>query len=180
MHHYSMTLFSSLSKFKLIFLCVWLVMWFLLFLDENPLIPVQKASVNDWNRNAFWHDTWGASGVHKGIDIFARKGALVQASVSGLVIYCGEQGMGGKVITLLGPKLQVHYYAHLDSVEVGWGEWVSRGHVVGSVGNTGNAKGRPPHLHYSIMSLIPYPHKFTTQAQGWKRMFYINPDEVLR
>jgi murein DD-endopeptidase MepM/ murein hydrolase activator NlpD len=57
---------------------------------------------------------------------------------------------------------------------------VSRGQKVGEVGNTGNANGKPTHLHYSIISLIPDPKRYSSQTQGWKRMFYLNPDELLR
>ena len=179
-----MTLLASISKFKLGLLAIWLFVWFVLFfaliLEQDILIPVQNASSDDWNRGSFWYEPWGASGVHKGIDIFARKGTAALAAVSGLVIYRDELEMGGNVVIILGPKWRLHYYAHLDSVEVRLGQWVSRGHKVGKVGNTGNAIGKPTHLHYSIMSLIPDPKQYSSQTQGWKRMFYLNPDELLR
>ena len=179
-----MTLLVSTSKPKLgllvIWIFVWFVLFFVLFLEQDILIPVQDASSYDWNRNSFWCESWGESGVHKGIDIFAHKGTAALAAVSGLVIYRDELKRGGKVVTILGPKLQLHYYAHLDSVGVRFGQWVSRGQKVGEVGNTGNANGKPTHLHYSIMSLIPDPTRYSSQTQGWKRMFYLNPDELLR
>lgn len=40
---------------------------------ESPIIPVKGASSKDWNSQTFWYEPWGASGVHKGIDIFAKK-----------------------------------------------------------------------------------------------------------
>jgi len=176
--------FASISKLKLGLLAIWLFVWFVLFfvlfLKQDILIPVQDARSDDWNRNSFWYKPWGESGVHKGIDIFAHKGTAALASVSGLVIYRDELKMGGKVIMVLGPKWRLHYYAHLDSVSVRFGQWVSRGQKVGKVGNTGNAIGKPTHLHYSIISLTPHPTRYSSQTQGWKRMFYLNPDEVLR
>ncbi len=43
-------------------------------LPEWPRIPVEGASARDWNPRTFWFEPWGRSGVHKGIDIFARSG----------------------------------------------------------------------------------------------------------
>jgi murein DD-endopeptidase MepM/ murein hydrolase activator NlpD len=169
-----------MSKLKLVLLAIWFFVFFVLFLEQHILIPVQDASSDDWNQNSFWYEPWGESGVHKGIDIFAHKGSPALAAVSGLVIYRDELKMGGQVIIILGPKWRLHYYAHLGSVKVRFGQWVLRGQKVGEVGNTGNAIGRPTHLHYSIMSLIPYPNRYSSETQGWKRMFYLNPDEVLR
>lgn len=160
-------------------LVLWFVWFFVLFLEQDLFIPVQDATQNDWNRDSFWYEPWGGSKVHKGIDIFAQKGALVLAAVSGLVIYRGELEHGGKVVIMLGPTWRLHYYAHLDSVEVSSGQWVSIGTKIGHVGNTGNAFGKQPHLHYSIFSLIPHPFGYTSQTQGWKRMFYLNPDKLL-
>ena len=57
-----------------------------LFLPARGVIPVQNATAKDWNANSFWFAPWGKSGVHKGIDIFAKKGTPVIASASGLVV----------------------------------------------------------------------------------------------
>jgi hypothetical protein len=40
-------------------------------LPEKIVMPVVGATVNDWNKDTFWYEPWGSSGVHKGIDIFA-------------------------------------------------------------------------------------------------------------
>lgn len=179
-----MTLLALISKPKPGLLAIWVIVWFVLFfvlfLEQDILIPVQGASSDDWNRDSFWREPWGRSGVHKGIDIFARKGTAALAAVSGLVIYRDELKLGGKVVIILGPKWRLHYYAHLDSVGVRFGQWVSRGQKVGEVGNSGNAIGKPTHLHYSILSFIPDPTRYSFKTQGWKRMFYLNPDELLR
>ncbi|WP_296885627.1 M23 family metallopeptidase [Thiobacillus sp.] len=57
--------------------------------------PVAGAARRDWNPASFWHGNWGASGVHKGIDIFARTGTPVAAAQSGLVLYTGNISLGG-------------------------------------------------------------------------------------
>lgn len=151
-----------------------------LILEEKIIIPVKDATPKDWNRDTFWSEPWGKSGVHKGIDIFARRKTDALAAVSGVVVFKGHLELGGNVLMILGPKWRLHYYAHLDSADVRTGDWVRKGDVVGKVGNTGNAHSRPTHLHYAIMSLIPYPNRYSKLTQGWKLMFYLNPDDYLR
>jgi len=151
-----------------------------LFLEQDLIIPVEGATAKDWNRDAFWREPWGKSGVHKGIDIFARRGTPALAAASGVVVYQGELKLGGNVLMIFDSKWRLHYYAHLDSATVGMGTWVYKGNVVGTVGDSGNAQGRPTHLHYSIMSLIPYLDRYSTRTEGWKLMFYLNPTDYLR
>lgn len=151
-----------------------------LLIPEHPLIPVQGARSRDWNSRSFWYEPWGLSGVHKGIDIFADAGTPVVAPVPGLVLYRGDLGLGGKVVLLLGPRWRLHYFAHLQSWDVSPLTPVGRGDVLGTVGNTGNANGRPPHLHYSVLSLLPRPWAMTRESQGWKKMFFIDPGKFLQ
>ena len=148
-----------------------------LLLPARGVIPVQNATAKDWNANSFWFAPWGKSSVHKGIDIFANRGTPVIASTNGLVIYTGNIDMGGNVVAVLGSKWRIYYYAHLDSINAKTLNWASRGETIGAVGNTGNAAGKPPHLHYSVLSLVPYPWRITTQTQGYKKMFFINPSD---
>jgi murein DD-endopeptidase MepM/ murein hydrolase activator NlpD len=117
--------------------------------------------------------------VHKGIDIFAAMGTPVIAPTYGLVLFRGDIRLGGRVVFMLGPKLRLHYFAHLDSYDVYPGYLVSKGRKLGAVGDTGNAQGKPPHLHYSVLTLLPYPWLADGSTQGWKKMIYLDPFEVL-
>jgi murein DD-endopeptidase MepM/ murein hydrolase activator NlpD len=146
-----------------------------LLVPQHGVIPVQEATAKDWNPHSFWYAPWGKSGVHKGIDIFAKPGKSVVASTSGVVIFTGNISMGGNVVAILGPQWRIHYYAHLQQVTTKPLAWASQGDTIGLVGNTGNAAGKPPHLHYSVYSLIPYPWRFSFAIQGWKKMFFMNP-----
>lgn len=170
--------FYRFIKYYLLFLIVILASG--LLLPENNTIPVSGAKVADWHPDSFWYEPWGESKVHKGIDIFAKKGTSVLASTGGWVIYRDTLSKGGKVLVVLGPKWRIHYYAHLDDYEVEAGDFVSAGESIGKVGNTGNARNTPAHLHYSITSLLPMPWRITWHTQGWKKMFYLDPDEKLR
>ncbi|MDG6372191.1 M23 family metallopeptidase [Glaesserella parasuis] len=56
----------------------------------------------------------------------------------------------------------VHYYAHLEEYgDIKRHQWIEQGAVIGTVGDSGNAKGTPPHLHYGIYTptgaVNPYP-----------------------
>lgn len=146
---------------------------------ERGRNPVQDASRRDWNQKSFWYEPWGASGVHKGIDIFAPSGRPVIAPVYGTVVFRGHLRLGGNVVAVLGPKWRIHYFAHLRSSNVRPLEFVSAGDKLGAVGTSGNAAGKAPHLHYAILQVIPRVWKVTQQTQGWKRMFFVDPGEVI-
>ena len=148
-------------------------------LPQDLMMPVQGAGVKDWNHKTFWYEPWGKSGVHKGIDIFARKGTPLLAATYGVVLYVDSSTRGGNAIGVLGPKWRVHYYAHLNSVAIKAGQIVRRGQKIGTVGNTGNAKNRPAHLHYAIISLFPYIWLEDDSTQGWKKQYYLDPGKML-
>lgn len=118
-------------------------------------------------------DTWGAARSegrkHEGVDIFAKRGTPVLSATSGIVSRVGTNQLGGNVIWIIGPNLSRHYYAHLDAYadEIQVGDWVEVGQIIGYVGNTGNAKNTPPHLHYGIYlngqgAVNPYPYLVST------------------
>jgi peptidoglycan LD-endopeptidase LytH len=147
-------------------------------IPERARIPVEGATRKDWNPQSFWYEPWGASGVHKGIDIFAPQGRPVRAATPGIALYKGVFGNGGKVCVVLGPKWRLHYYAHLSRQgETGW--LVTRDELLGAVGTTGNAAGKAPHLHYSVLSLVPLPWRYRSATQGWKRMFFLDPGDLI-
>ncbi len=150
-----------------------------LCLPQRLAIPVAGANPADWNHETFWFEPWGASGVHKGIDIFADRGTPVIAATPGLVVFEGDFGRCGRAVVALGPKWRLHYYAHLARTEVGLGAWLSRGSPVGAVGTSGNAAGKPSHLHYSIVTLLPYPWRLRLVTQGWLLPFFLDPHEQL-
>jgi len=120
----------------------------------------------DGVRERALRDTWGGARSegrkHEGIDIFAKRGTPVLSSTEGIVTQVGTNRLGGLVVWVTGPGGQRHYYAHLDRyADVEAGMRIEAGRVLGYVGNTGNAKGTPPHLHYGIYetggAINPYP-----------------------
>jgi len=137
---------------------------------------------------------------HHGVDIFAPRGTPVVAAVAGRVTRVGTRGLGGNVVwlreTRWGRRL---YYAHLDRFMVEEDTWVEPGDTLGFVGNTGNARTTPPHLHFGIYlrgqgPVNPYFHLHEPQERppvfagdpailgGWARIaaagarVYARPD----
>lgn len=87
---------------------------------------------------------------HQGIDIFAPRGTAALAAAEGTVVRVDATGLGGKVVWLRDRHGNALYYAHLDSQIVSRGGRVVPGDTVGFVGNTGNARTTPPHLHFGV------------------------------
>lgn len=112
---------------------------------------------------SYWGDSRdGGKRDHEGIDIFAPKSTPVIASADGVVAGVNEVGIGGKVVWLrLTGKNITLYYAHLDKQLVSEGQYVSKGDTLGLVGNTGNAKYAPAHLHFGVYTyrgpIDPFP-----------------------
>jgi murein DD-endopeptidase MepM/ murein hydrolase activator NlpD len=102
-------------------------------------------------QSLFGADRDGGARRHQGVDIFAPRGTPVTASAAGVVTRTGVTTLGGKVVWLYDARRgQALYYAHLDQQLVESGARVEIGDTLGLVGNTGNARTTPPHLHFGI------------------------------
>lgn len=138
--------------------------WFVYTLARDPA-PARLPSPVHARPARKLSNSWGAvrSGGrrHEGIDIFAARGTPVVSTTRGIVTRAGTNRLGGRIVGVLGPGLEWHYYAHLDRFGTfREGDLVQPGDVLGYVGNTGNARGTPPHLHYGIYragAQNPYP-----------------------
>jgi murein DD-endopeptidase MepM/ murein hydrolase activator NlpD len=125
---------------------------------EAPLCPVKGA--DKWAfSNSFGSPREGMRS-HAGNDIFARRGTPVVAGVDGRVRTVSG-GRAGHGYYLDGVDGVTYYGAHLNELRVNNGAAVRRGEVIGTVGNTGNAAGTPPHLHFEVKpgggtSIDPY------------------------
>jgi len=99
---------------------------------------------------------------HWGIDIAGNTGEGVYATDAGVVVYAGwnNYGYGNMIMVDHGHNFQ-SLYAHLSGINVGCGQSVGQGDVIGAIGNTGRSTGS--HLHFEIRS-----------ASSW-----VNPWDVL-
>ena len=106
----------------------------------------------------------GFEHAHQGTDIMAPAGTPLLACERGLITRMGADVLGGTKLWLKGESGTYYYYAHLSAFAEGMteGKVVEAGDIVGYVGDTGNAKGGAPHLHFEIhpdggMAVNPYP-----------------------
>lgn len=89
---------------------------------------------------------WGRA--HEGIDMAAPVGTQIFATGEGTVIFAGWQSGYGNLIKIqheLGTETR---FGHLSKIKVKVGQKVSRGSLIGAMGNTGRSTG--PHLHYEV------------------------------
>lgn len=87
---------------------------------------------------------------HKGVDLRAAGGTPIYPIASGVVTGVGSDRKGGNVINIQHTNGIRAYYAHLGSVRVHKGDKVNLNTVIGTVGDSGNAKGTFPHLHIQV------------------------------
>jgi murein DD-endopeptidase MepM/ murein hydrolase activator NlpD len=116
--------------------------------------PVESGSQRDIG-SSFGAARDGGAREHHGVDIFAERGTPVRAVIDGHV-RTGTGGIGGNHLWLSGGMLgrggARYYYAHLEAFAIESGDTVNKGEILGYVGNTGNARTTPPHLHFGIYS----------------------------
>jgi murein DD-endopeptidase MepM/ murein hydrolase activator NlpD len=110
----------------------------------------------------------GEGAFHTGVDIDAPYGTPVRASADGTVTGA-QMGAGyGREVTLDHGHDVVTLYGHLSAVAVYPGEHVTRGEVIGYVGESGRATG--PHLHYEVrlhnVPVNPYKYLRLTYEQA--------------
>jgi peptidoglycan LD-endopeptidase LytH len=118
--------------------------------EEKIAVPVRTVRVRQIA------DTWGAprgaDREHQGQDIFAPRGTPVYSATEGYVVRIGENALGGKIVSVAGAGGRFYYYAHLENhaPDLAVGDYVTPDTVLGFVGNTGNARTTPPHLHFGV------------------------------
>jgi murein DD-endopeptidase MepM/ murein hydrolase activator NlpD/SH3-like domain-containing protein len=128
-------------------------------LEAQLAFPVEGYSM----QSIFGADRDGGRRSHAGVDIFARRGTPVLATSAGRVNRVDVTNLGGKVVWVRDPIRNSNiYFAHLDSQYVRNGDQVQIGDTLGFVGNTGNARTTPPHLHFGVYrsregAVDPYP-----------------------
>lgn len=94
------------------------------------------------------HPIYGYRKYHTGIDIGASYGSNIVAANSGTVILSGWNGGYGKCIVVDHGGGVSTLYAHCSSLNVGYGQTVTRGQSIAAVGSTGASTG--PHLHFEV------------------------------
>jgi murein DD-endopeptidase MepM/ murein hydrolase activator NlpD len=89
---------------------------------------------------------------HQGIDLFAKTGTPIVAISDGTLFKVGWNRVGGWRLWLRDKWGNEFYHAHLSAFAPAAqeGATVTAGTVIGFVGNTGDARNTPPHVHFEI------------------------------
>ena len=134
-----------------------------LSITTSPSLAFPVRKEDNPRASSFWGaDRDAGARSHEGVDIFAKKGTPAIAIADGRVTRVNENTLGGKVVFMRPDgKDYSLYYAHLDSQLVNEGQQVKTGEVIGLIGNTGNARTTPAHLHFGIYTrngaIDPWP-----------------------
>lgn len=94
---------------------------------------------------------WSPQTNHNGLDFAGNTGEAIYASDAGVIVYAGwnDYGYGNMVMIDHGDGFQT-LYGHMSALNVGCGQSVGQGEVIGAVGSTGRSSGS--HLHFEIMA----------------------------
>ena len=180
---------KSMPLKKKVLWTIVLIIAALLVIPQSVKNPVAGCGPASYNHKTFWHP-WGDH-HHHGVDIFASSGTPIRSAVPlGIVIATtcesqfGKGNLGGNTVSVLGTHGRIYYYAHMKEVKTHVGAIVTSNTVLGTVGNTGNAKNTPSHCHFSIMTLFPQMKHWIPKEQRTKpddafKIFFANPVEEL-
>ncbi|MBS3772498.1 MAG: M23 family metallopeptidase [Bacteroidales bacterium] len=115
---------------------------------------IQPISIKDYGRISDYYGRrrdpfTGNMRMHRGMDFTGPIGTEIYATGKGVIEQAGYSAYGyGKEVVINHGYGYRTVYAHLDEIHVEKGDTVSRGEVIGTLGNTGRSTG--PHLHYEV------------------------------
>ncbi|WP_102407139.1 M23 family metallopeptidase [Parabacteroides bouchesdurhonensis] len=123
--------------------------------DRSKCIPaIQPIANKDLRRTASGYGVridpiYRTPRFHAGMDFSAKVGTEIYATGNGVVTFAGwKQGYGNCLMIDHGYGYQT-LYGHMSKFKARVGQKVTRGEIIGEVGNTGKSTG--PHLHYEVM-----------------------------
>jgi hypothetical protein len=148
---------------------------------EHLVVPVLfGVSTKDITSN-FGDPRDGGSRSHEGLDILAPLGTPIISPTVAVVTGRGTWTGAGKYIQTANPGDERFVYMHLDAfADIREGDELQVGDLIGYVGDTGNARGGPAHLHLEIRegrrATDPYP-RITRNLSPEKKIAYL--DDIL-
>ncbi|MFO7998783.1 MAG: M23 family metallopeptidase [Bacteroidales bacterium] len=115
------------------------------------IVPLEKGSerlVSGFGYRI--HPIYKTMRMHTGVDFLAPTGTPIYSSGNGVVVTAerNTHGYGRMVVIDHGYGYQT-LYAHMSQIKVRPGQQITRGEVIGLVGNTGTSTA--PHLHYEVI-----------------------------
>ncbi|QPB85598.1 peptidoglycan DD-metalloendopeptidase family protein [Pseudoalteromonas rubra] len=121
----------------------------------SPQTPNWQLPMNDYKISSHFGHVWAFRNhkPHGGLDMVAAKGTPLGAMATGKVLVADEITLAknyGKTVLIQHSNGYQSLYAHLDSIAVSQGDWVSAGEVIGTLGDSGRVTGA--HLHLEILA----------------------------
>ncbi len=121
--------------------------------SKSPMLPVTTIKITS--------EFGMRSGrMHKGIDFIEKVGSPIFAVLAGKVVFSGVQRGYGNVVIIEHENFQMTVYGHNDQNFVKVGDVVTQGQIIGTVGNTGNARGAHLHFEYRVRGVAINPREF--------------------
>jgi murein DD-endopeptidase MepM/ murein hydrolase activator NlpD len=99
--------------------------------------------------------------THLGVDLASTKNALIEASNSGTVVFCGYLGIYGNTVIIDHGLGLFSFYAHLGMINAKKGQQVGKGEPIGQSDTTGLSGG--DHLHFGIF----VGNRFVDPQEWW-------------
>ena len=121
--------------------------WYAESPDLKFIIPADGIMTGKFGTKRFYNGKEGS--FHNGLDVAAEKGSPIISPSKGKVILTGNYYYNGKFIVIDHGKGLKSIFIHLDDILVEEGEVISKGDLIGKIGNTGKSTG--PHLHWSLL-----------------------------
>lgn len=152
------------------------------FLDDIkfPVDNIKSHFYDDWKERR-----GGGSRLHEGLDVRAPKGAKIVAVADGIINTVAFSESSGYYIAIDHMNGWLSLYVHLNDDIIGddnaggsasafakeykRGDRVRRGEVIGFVGNSGNAEGTVPHLHFELKYLGNSQDVYEYILKAWNR-----------
>lgn len=95
-------------------------------------------------------EAFNVSTGHRAIDYAAALGTPIRAVGDGTITFAGWNSQGyGNLVKIRHNSIFGTNYAHLSKIYVKYGQHVSQGDIIGTVGSTGFSTG--PHLHFEMV-----------------------------
>ncbi len=150
------------------------------------------------NIKSHFYDDWkekrgGGTRLHLGLDVRAPKGSKIVSVADGKINTVAFNESSGYYIAIDHMNGWMSLYVHLDDDIVGndnagdksvafakdfkKGDFVKRGEIIGFVGNSGNAEGTVPHLHFELqyMGLQQDIYEYISKAWDNYEKFMLFP-----
>jgi murein DD-endopeptidase MepM/ murein hydrolase activator NlpD len=118
--------------------------------------PVQFTRIGSMFSHARFHPILRVSRPHNGVDFSAPIGTPVRTVGDGVVVFSGFTPSTGYMVRIAHSSQYTTEYMHLSRISPAArkGARVSRGGVIGALGNTGLSTG--PHLHFGLFDRGKY------------------------